>query len=154
MDRYSTHLPVLEEIIINNNIKTVFEFGLGSFSTNLFCKNCDYVVSCEMQSNEWYEKIKNEFYENNNLNLKCIIGPYGAINYLSQLNQKFDLIFVDGHGDTRWHAINVSSKYTDIIVSHDTETPSYRWDLISLDSSWHRKDYKLYDPWTTVWRKQ
>jgi len=154
MDRYSTHLPILKQLVKKENIKTVFEFGTGFYSTGLFCKNCDFVVACEMQSEEWYNKVKHKFKEKENLSLHCMVGPNKSIDYLLNLNRNFDLIFVDGHGDTRWQAINEASKFTKLIVSHDTETPSYQWHRINLDNSWIRKDYKDLDPWTTVWSKK
>jgi predicted O-methyltransferase YrrM len=154
MDRYSTHLGILKQLFGTMDIKTVFEFGTGFYSTGLFCENCNFVVACEMQSEEWYNKVKDRFEEKENLSLQCMIGPNKSIEYLSSLNRNFDLIFVDGHGDSRWHAINEASRFTKLIVSHDTETSSYQWHKINLDSSWTRKDYKDLDPWTTVWVKK
>lgn len=154
MDRYSTHLPILKELLDTREIKTVFEFGTGFYSTGLFCENCNFVVACEMQSEEWYNKVKDKFKENKNLSLNCMIGPYKAIEHLSDIDKKFDLIFVDGHGESRWAAINEASKFTNLIVSHDTETPSYQWHKINLDQTWIRKDYKDLNPWTTVWIKK
>ena len=154
MDVYSTHIPILEELFKANNIKTVFEFGTGLYSTKLFSENCDSVISCEMQSEEWFDKVSENFSNYNNVSIECLIGPTGAIDHLSQLNKRFDMIFVDGHGATRWHAINVASEFTDLIVSHDTETPSYNWHLINLEGTWIRTDHRGHVPWTSVWRKK
>lgn len=152
MDAYSTHVHVLDMLIKNDNIKNVFEFGCGNFSTILFSKHCNSVTAIEMQNESWYKKMKEEV--GNNVTLLYQPGPTSAIETLDKMQKRFDLIFVDGHGDSRWKAINVASKYTDIIVAHDTETASYRWDLVSLDSNWTKIDYKEYNPWTSVWRKR
>ena len=158
MDKYSTHLPILEMLFKDNKIKTVFEFGTGLYSTKLFAENAESVIACEMQDENWYNKVNEAFKDCDNVSVKCLIGPFKAIDHLTQIGYasgaRFDLIFVDGHGDSRWHAINTASKFTDIIVSHDTETASYRWDLVDLDDTWERIDYKDKEPWTSVWRKK
>lgn len=156
MDAYSTHIPILKQLLSDKalDIQDVFEFGTGLYSTKLFSENSSKIVACEMQSEEWYNKIVKQFEGSDNVDIFYMPGPHEAIEYLSKLNSKFDLIFVDGHGDSRWKAINEASKHTNLIVSHDTETPSYNWHLVELDDSWERIDHKEHNPWTTVWRKQ
>lgn len=150
-DPYATHLPTLCNILNLNNIKSVFEFGCGNNSTLLFADKCEEVIAIEMQNESWYQEMKSKV--GNNVKLLCQIGPTQAIETLETYDRKFDLIFVDGHGDSRWKAINVASKYTDIIVAHDTETPSYRWDLVNLDNRWSVMTDTTYSVYTTVWRK-
>jgi|3_EtaG_2_1085321.scaffolds.fasta_scaffold125279_2 predicted O-methyltransferase YrrM len=156
MDKYATHIPVLKSLLYDKskNIECVFEFGTGLHSTKLFLENCSKVTACEMQSEDWYTKVNDEFKDFDNVEVFYMPGPDEAIEYLSKVNLKFDLIFVDGHGDSRWKAINEASKFTDLIVSHDTEEKSYNWHFIDLGDDWVRTDYKEHTPWTTVWRKQ
>lgn len=149
MDPYATHVPVLQSIMNENNIKSVFEFGCGNNSTMLFAEGCEEVIAIEMQNESWYQEMKSKV--GANVNLLCQIGPTRAIETLESMNRKFDLIFVDGHGESRWKAINVASRHTNIIVAHDTETSSYRWDLVDLDNEWRKIDYVDNNPWTTVW---
>ena len=35
---YQSHLPILKQAIESFNIKSVFEFGIGIYSTDLFLK--------------------------------------------------------------------------------------------------------------------
>jgi predicted O-methyltransferase YrrM len=152
-DGYSTHLSLLKSLL-SKNIDSVFEFGTGLYSTKLFLENCTRVIACEMQSEDWYNKVNDEFKDHDNVEVLYMLGPDKAIEYLSEINSRFDLIFVDGHGSNRWKAINEASKFTDLIVAHDTETSSYNWHLVDLGDEWVRTDYKEFDPWTTTWEKQ
>lgn len=154
MDAYSTHLPILEDLLKNNKINKVFEFGTGLYSTKLFSEKAQKVIACEMQDESWHQRVQQEFAACDNVEVKCMMGPSEAIEHLRNLGENFDLIFVDGHGSSRWDAINTAASYTNIIVSHDTETASYRWDLVNLDDSWERTDYTEHTPWTTVWRRR
>ena len=163
MNAFSTHLNTLSELIKSYNIKSVFEFGCGLYSTNLFIENCDQVYSCEMQSKEWYKQIKERFKNKNNFTIQFFDEKsdpgenpqFLAIDYLKSLNKKFDLIFVDGHKDSRWICINTAKLYSNIIVTHDTEdTNKYHWHRINLGKEWKRVDDKILYPWTSYWIKQ
>jgi hypothetical protein len=105
-----------------------------------------------MQNENWFREMKSKI--SNNVTLLCQLGPYHAIETLDKMNRKFDLIFVDGHGDSRWHAINIASKYTDIIVAHDTETSSYNWHLVKLNSDWESSTDTSTPVYTTTWKKK
>lgn len=154
INAYSTHLLTLHNLFKEEKIKNVFEFGCGMYSTFLFADKCETVISIEMQNEDWFNKLKEKI--PNNVTLLCQLGTDKAIdtlNYLGEQGQRFDLIFVDGHGDSRWKAINMASKYTNIIVAHDTEYPGYRWDLVNLDESWNCFIDKTFSTYTTVWKK-
>ena len=153
MDSYATHLPYLKQIFDKERIENVFEFGCGNFSTLFFAEKCKSVISIEMQSEDWFNELKIKV--PSNVKLLCQLGPDSAIDTLDLLGfsgVKFDLIFVDGHGDSRWKAINVASKYTSIIVAHDTQFPGYRWDKVKLDG-WVEEIDKTYSTYTTMWKK-
>lgn len=163
MSDFGSHLQTLQNLLQLYNIKSVFEFGCGLYSTKLFIDKCDTVYSCEMQNKEWYVKIKDKFANNTNLNIHyfdetddpSFDAKFLAIEYFKSLNQKFDLVFVDGHKDSRWLCINVAQYYTNIIVTHDTEdNKNYHWNRIKLDQSWRRTDIQHPHPCTTYWIKQ
>jgi predicted O-methyltransferase YrrM len=151
MDSYSTHTPVLNAIIQSQNIDSVFEFGCGMYSTLLFQKHCKKVIAIEMQSLEWYEKIKPIVEDN--VALLYNPGPLDAINTFEKIQQNFDLIFVDGHGDSRWQCINAGFKKTNIIVTHDVETASYNWHLVDMPPEWSYYEYNKLYPHTGVYYK-
>lgn len=150
MDRFATHLEILQKIFEFKKIKSVIEFGLGHNSTTFFIDKVEKLTSVEMQSEEWYNIMYNLYKSRNNWIPLKLLGPSEIfkIDY-----EKVDLIFVDGHGDTRYQCVNFMSKYSDIIVAHDTEAEKvYNWNLVDL------KDYKQFtdrrnEPWTTVWTK-
>lgn len=154
MDLYSTHLPILEQIINNFDIKTVVETGMGFFSTKLFIDNCDKIISIEMQSDEWFDKICFEYKDSKNFLPLKMIGTIGACEYLSSIKDRYDLIFIDGHGDNRWQQINSSFDISDLIVVHDTESEAYRWNLVRLPKEWKWYDIENFHPKTSVITKR
>ena len=133
---YQSHLPILKQSIESFNIKSVFEFGIGIYSTDLFLKNCDSgIMSIEMNDHKhegrsWYDYTVSELSSHNNScrwRHKQIVGEFFAIHYAMGIfhNEKFDLVFVDGHGDSRGEQVNSVFCEQDpaakIIIAHDTE---------------------------------
>jgi hypothetical protein len=149
MDDYATHLPILECIANNIVCDNVFEFGMGNYSTKLFAQKFNSVTSIEMQEHNWY-LIMQEQNLPSNVDLRSAVGQTPAIDILNSMNTRFSMIFVDGHGDNRWQCINESFAKTDIIVTHDTETPGYNWHLIEKPENFTWIDIKQYNPWTSV----
>ena len=145
---YGSHLPVFEEIFKIKEIKSLVEFGCGDFSTDYFIKNCPDVTSIEMQSQEWFDKIHNKFKDSSSWKGILCLGPFEFQNLSFK---KIDLAFVDGHGDSRPEQINKIHPYTNIIVAHDTETYSYRWERIMFFREFHKFEYTELRPYTTVW---
>lgn len=150
MDPYSTHLPLLNNLFGQITCSSIFEYGMGSFSTPLFCEKAEKVVAVEMQSIDWYEKIKNTI-KTDNLDLHCMLGPTDAVTYFKSLNKFFDLVFVDGHIESRWLCINEAFSKTKIIVAHDTQQPVYQWHKIKVPAGWRSYTDRRQSPWTTVW---
>ena len=151
MNVYETHKPLINAIIGALNINSVFEFGCGFGSTPNFLEKCKEVFSIEMQSEEWYEKVKSLERENKHFTLECLIGPHFAIDRLKSLGRDFDLIFVDGHGQSRPQCINQSFQLAKrAVVTHDTETPEYGWENIDMPKSWTMLDYKTLNPWISA----
>lgn len=149
MDNYATHLPILECIVNNIVCNNVFEFGMGNYSTKLFAQKFNSVTSVEMQEHNWYLMMQEENLPSN-VDLRSALGETPAIDILNSMNTRFSMIFVDGHNGNRWQCINESFAKTDIIVTHDTETPGYNWHLIEKPENFTWIDIKQYNPWTSV----
>jgi hypothetical protein len=122
---------------------------MGLYSTPFFVAQCRKVISVEMQDEKWFESIIQKV---SSPNFKPILslGPTDACRLLKSSEDKFDLIFVDGHGDSRYNAVNEAFDKTDVIVMHDTETPLYFWNRIIVHPGWYWIDFKKYNPWTSV----
>lgn len=124
MNKYATHLPILQYIFKTVQIKTVFEYGCGLYSTRFFIDNAEKVESVEMQDEKWFQRIYNEI-DSKKLTLSLMIGENDAIQYFKSLNKKYDLIFVDGIA--RENCIKESFHKSDIIVVHDTNRKTCRF---------------------------
>lgn len=152
MDRFSTHLPIIQEIFsFKKQIKNSLEFGMGNYSTEFLVSNTkEKVISIEMQSETWFNDIKLKFEKNSKWSgILCL----GANNFLDLQYNKYDFVLVDGHGDSRPECINFISKFTDLIVTHDTEDSYYRWEKIKLDDSFLSIEDKRYEPYTKIFTK-
>lgn len=151
MDPYSSHLPILKELFKIVPIKRVWEYGCGRFSTPLFAANCNEVIAIEMQSHDWFTTMQGELSQYPNLVLKEALGAWTALDVFKGLDERWDMVFVDGHGDSRWNCINLACDKTDIVVAHDTEAPLYGWDHIMIPNNFVEIRFKQYHPWTTIW---
>jgi len=151
IDAYSTHLEYLQGIFNSKGrLKNVVEFGMGNYSTGLLIKNADNVISIEMQSDEWYEKMVENFRDEKSWTHHKLIGPFEFTKI--KYPDRIDLSFVDGHGDSRPECINyLMDKNCPIIVSHDTEEPGYRWGKVNNNISYKRIDFKKHTNWTSLW---
>ena len=168
MDLYSTHLPILEKLtnFIHTKEISVFEYGMGNYSTPHFINNYKKVLSIETQDKKWFDDISTKF---KNDNFACLFelchgqqrecinekSQIQALEIYKELNKisKFQLVFVDGCGSFRWRCVNEAFKYADIIIAHDTEEPGYQWNKIENRDDFIRIDFKKYTPWTTIWIK-
>lgn len=151
IDLYSTHLEYLSYIFdVKGKLKNIVEFGMGNFSTKLLIQNGENVTSIEMQSEDWYENMKKKFSQNENWKHYKSIGPftYTSISFPDHI----DMAFVDGHGDSRPECINfMMERGCPIIISHDTEEPGYRWNLVKNNQNYKKIQFTKYVNWTTVW---
>ena len=145
---YRTHLPVLNHILSTVNIKRVIEFGPGNFSTPLFVSKCERVQCIEMQSEEWYKIVKEKNGQHDNFSVTCSLSAKGFydLHYINNV----DLVFCDGHVETRPEVINFFEDKSPIIVAHDTEDPIYGWERVKLNYHYSRFDYKKARPYTSV----
>lgn len=152
MDKYSTHIPIFEKLFQLKKYSKILELGLGFGSTPFLLKNCDTLTSVEMQSKEWYEKVFEALKSESKWNPQLALGPF-AFQDLSAINEKYDLVFVDGHGDSRPEAINYFFDKCDTIVTHDFETSSYRWHLIQKPHHYEMIVYDSLNPFTAIFTK-
>ena len=149
LNEYSTHLPVLNLMLQCARIESAWEFGMGFYSTPFLVEHCKLVISAEMQSLNWYHRVRTTI-RSKVFQAIYLPGPWLACIVLFLLPRKFDLILVDGHGDSRFTAANVAMKKSDLVVLHDTETASYRWERIRRTANFCWIDFTLYRPWTSV----
>jgi len=150
MNPYGTHLKYLESYIKTFKPLSVFEFGCGENSTPLFIEKCQSVISVEMQKPDWFLKIWEAFNGQSNFTLYCMPGGMGAPDYLQKCGGRFDMIFCDGHMASRWLQITEAAKKTNVIFTHDTDQPCYKWEQAKLSYGWKWFDFREVKPWTSV----
>lgn len=145
---YSSHFDILKFLIEFTKKETVLEFGTGEgefSSTKLFLEKFISLTSIEMNSPKWFEKTKHS---------GSIFCP-GMFEFKKLQLGRFDLIFVDGHADSRPEQINWSINHTDLIVAHDTEEKMYGFDeRVKIPEGWVWIDIVQYRPWTSVLTKK
>ena len=113
MNPFSTHLVLFNSLFNQYEVSSIFEFGMGLFSTPLFLEKSESVISVEMHTIEWFNKVKESLVDSK-FTCLCKLGPMA----------------------TRWHCINSAFSKTKVIVTHDVEVPSYRWDLVNVPEDW------------------
>lgn len=151
MKTIESHLPILEKVFRIKQINTVLEFGMGMGSTVFFLNKCKDLTSIEMKNEPWHKKMS-DWYTINKTSCKfnpiLALGPdtYKNLTY----EPWYDLIFVDGHGLTRWNVINDMFSRTDLMMAHDTQQPTYQWSRVKLPPGWIWKDIKKFDVWTSI----
>lgn len=130
MGKYSVqnHLPILKKMFSTFSIDSVFEYGMGIHSTTLFVNNCSRIVSIEMNhysvnNQTWYNKVTNTIGNRENWMHMEMHGPHKAVEYAQNLfkKEKYDLVFADGHGDTRSEQTNSGFGMARFIVCHDAQ---------------------------------
>ena len=146
LDPTATHLPVFKFLFAKYPyIKDVLEFECGLCSTPMFLENGCNVTSIEMQHESWYERVQELCPK---ADVRLALGP---MTWQTQpLKDRYDLIFVDGHGDSRPECMMWAKDHTNIIVAHDTEHPYYCWDRADM-TGWEKEECKDFPVWTTYW---
>ena len=152
---YSNHLVLIDALFSNvkkGAIKHIFEYGCGFGSTPYFLQKSKSVVAVEMQSDGWFWRVRNDLkpiYPHLEIHL-ALGGCHWDI--LGKFNQNFDLVFADGHGDTRPECINYAmGKSVPYIVSHDTEEKGYGWERVLSNREYHKLTMRDFNNWTTLW---
>jgi hypothetical protein len=83
--------------------------------------------------------------------LRLALGPDAW--QMEKLDPHYDLIFVDGHGDSRPECLMWAKNRTDLIIAHDTEHPYYGWERADM-SGFTKTVYDALSPTTTVWERE
>lgn len=134
---YGSHLAFLRMIFKSFEIKSVLELGLGENSTPFFLDQGCNLVSIEQQDAGWLNKMIKIIGENDNW--KKAFNPY-PIKEAKAFQSEFDLVFVDGHHESRADDVNNFFHKSPLIVAHDFEkTKFYQWHKIKMP-----KDYRLF----------
>jgi hypothetical protein len=147
MDNYSSHLKILELVsresfnFVPN--ESALEFGPGKWSSPLLKNKFKNLNSIEQMSEEWHKKT---------LHSGSIWCP-GALEFKELGLGKFDLIFVDGHNESRPEQVMWAFEHSDLVVVHDTEEPIYKWERIKVPNIFVCVEVVQERPWTTVYTK-
>jgi hypothetical protein len=146
-----SHLPILRDLIREHNVRRVLEFGLGDGSTNVFREMCDFIVSIEMKNQEWFDKYA--ALECAWFKPICAIGDpqAGVIKAMEFGTGSFDMVLVDGCGESRPEQIMVGTMLAPLVVAHDTEQESFNWSRFPIPDGWETTHYGDV-PRTSVYR--
>lgn len=147
-EKYSSHLYILEKIYKILPIESVLEFGMGFYSTTFFVENSKKITSIEMQTEDWFNKVKEKIKSDKWKGILSL-GENSFRNLTFE--DKYSLCFVDGIN--RADCINFLQNKTEIIVAHDTEAGCNWYNNVKLP-----KEFKIFDfnekiPATTIYSK-
>jgi hypothetical protein len=156
MNPYSTHLVVnsllLEHLARKKKLSWIVEFGMGTFSTPLFARYAEKVISYEMQDVEWFTRIMDK--KMPNVKLLLSLGPKNAVEHFDTLAFCMGtppFVFVDGHQESRHHCIQKAMEHgVANIVFHDTEQQCYHYEEIKTLPGYVWIDVRDALPWTSV----
>lgn len=154
--KMASHLPVLELIFNHSDVRNVFEYGCGIYSSSFFVNHAESVISVEMNKKAWYDKVKKEI-KSEKFNLLFISG-LNAIEYFKSTNKNYDLVFVDGDGVLRKDCVYNAFGKADTIAVHDVDLTWKRWKHKGWLDMVVPNDYKVItmkteEPSTTVYTK-
>ena len=146
---YASHMPILKEIIKQNNVKSVIETGMGDFSTKLFAELGLDFTSIEMSDLGWYQKMGREVGKSGRLLM--LEGKDKACEYIRD-SQNVDLVLVDGHHYSRFRQVQEGLRVAKMVIAHDSEALVYRWDRVVLPKGFVWVDIEQYwpMPWTAI----
>ena len=154
---YGTHITPLVTAVMNTK-GPVFEMGCGDFSTPLLhsiCKAQSRELLSTDTSKEWLEHFRD---------LECGFHKFVYVPVYEDDwelnpkherwddigNQHWSVVFVDHRpGERRRIDVERFKDTAEIIVVHDTETPSYDFEGVFSQFK-YRYDYMRYNRYTTL----
>ena len=153
VDGYGTHKKVLKRAI-ELTIGPVLELGTGFHSTPLIHDLCAPkqrpVVSVD-ESEEWLQKF--EQYRTDwhvMVRVPYTVNGQPDWNMVPYQAARWGVALVDQHPTAgRLVSISALADYCDLIVVHDTDCPTYYYEML-LKTFKYRFDYKSEMPYTTV----
>jgi len=152
-DGRATHLPVLCEILdLIGGEPSVLEFGMGEWSTRLFCDRCKSVLSIETGSPSWYEKITALHQHVPGFKAAKVIHPTAELTLAKTITSKFDLVFLDGGHTCRGILAQTAMimGWAPIIVCHDSEEKIYGYSAVVCPVGWEVLEIRDMSTWTLV----
>jgi len=152
MGSIDSHLPVLKKVLETIPAPgNILEFGCGDYSTPTILSAGHNLISVEQQDTDWLSYVA-KTYGNHRWIGVLAIGPlaYRRLTW----SGPYDLIIVDGHGESRPEVINsiIMGHLATKIIIHDTQQPTYGWGRVKKEDGWLNQTYKPEDgsPWTTT----
>lgn len=126
---------------LNKNM-VIFEFGSGN-STLFYSERVKKVIAVE-HNIEWYEKLKSSLHSNVEMIHKELDSHNNYSNSILGVNEKFDIVFIDGEERNECMKISVEAvKENGVIVLDDSEREEYTEGIEYLLS----KSFKRIDFW-------
>jgi len=153
----SSHMPVLMEFIDTFKPVSVIEYGAGLFSSELFAKKCQQVLSLETHY-QWFESVQKHLTEYKNFVIKYVELDT-VLHYVETIMPKYDLAFVDTQNKIRVALIHASARFADTIICHDTQVPflvneqiaGYKRIIFTQAPFKHKNKSR---PYTSLWTKR
>jgi hypothetical protein len=150
MDNWTSHIPVLLEILARMPNSKFLELGTGYGSTSAIINSSEYSVHLETNS-DWYNKMKPMEIENHKIELFTNFTLYEW--NCPYFEENWDICFIDNApGESRQSNLIKLKDKCKIIICHDTEElihkrPNYRWDFSNLK---HCFTYTKHPVTTTI----
>ena len=131
---HATHIPVLVALGLLTEVRSVLEFGSGTFSTLTFLNreafpNLETIRSFENDA-EWYAKVKEQTDHDPRITLNYVDGPLSTLVPTLDLSA-YDLIFIDDATKATLRAETIRAVVAhcnarNMIVVHDFEVGTYQ----------------------------
>ena len=152
MDSFATHMATNESFIKAFQPQSIFEFGMGRYSTPLFVQACLKTVSVEMQEASWYNTIIQELKDADPDRFLPVLAldRFLGCHMLEGSPDNYDLVFVDGHGYSRWAQVAAGYSKSHALIVHDTEAHIYEWSRVNIPEGWSAVELRGEYAWTTV----
>lgn len=137
IDSFLTHIPILAKCILKFG-GNVLEFGTGIGSSPLLCSLVEGEL-CSFESNRsWYNSMisgihgKN-LWKNKNHNIYFVENNnWDSVYNIIDKNKNWSIAFIDhAPGERRTTDIIKLKNKVDVILYHDSEEPSYGWDILN-----------------------
>ena len=150
MNAYATHFPVLEAVLEVVKPSSVVEFGSGTYSTEIFAKQCARLVTVEQQEKVWFDTVCKRYAGIETVEPLWLPGM-AAVEWFASNDEIFDVVFVDGETISRRPLVLEGMKKSGIVIAHDTEHGVYNLSNLPVLAGWGEYVYRAHSPWTTVW---
>lgn len=154
---FGTHMAPLITSVMNTD-GPIFEMGCGDYSTPILhaiCEKQQRKLLSTDTSNEWLNLFIDLTSTYHKFEYVPVYEDDWEKNPKPELwdkvgNQNWGVVFIDHRpGERRKDDIKRFQNSADIVVVHDTETESYRYESV-FNLFKYRYDYKRYSTYTTI----